>query len=348
MGARSRPLPTSPAAPVGAGLLLAADVGGTHVRLGLVDLHAPDTVRHYRKYACADHAGLREVLEAYFHDVEEAVGIRRVVVASAGHLRGDGSLLSVNLPWPVMPSRIRDALGLDELLVVNDFEALAHAGAATDRHALLRLSGPEVAMPGPVLVVGPGTGLGAAVRIPGRDGQVHVLATEAGQAALTASTDLEMAVLREFMREQRHVPNEHALSGPGLLRLHHALARTRGVAPTQASPDAISGAAAEDALAHDTLDLFCGLLGSAVGDMVLLYGAHGGVQLAGGILPQIRDFLARSSFVPRFLDKGPMRESLLHVPVTLVEHGQLGVVGAASWYLGRHRDPTHRMDAPPT
>lgn len=342
MGASTRPLSASPDAQRGSAALLAADVGGTHVRVGLVDLHAPEALQHYRKFVCADYAGLAEVLQAYVAEVQAAATVRRGVIASAGHPREDGSLLSVNLPWPVVPARIRTTLGFDELLLVNDFEALAHADAAADAHALLRLSGPAGAPRGPVLVVGPGTGLGAAVRIPGRNGQVHVLATEAGQAALTASSELEMAVLREFMRERRHVSNEHALSGPGLLRLHLALARVRGVSPTQSSPDAISAAAvADDVLARDTLDLFCGLLGSAVGDMALLYGARGGVQLAGGILPQIRDFLARSSFVPRFLDKGPMRESLLRIPVTLVEHGQLGVLGAASWYLDRQHGHDH-------
>jgi glucokinase len=37
--------------------------------------------------------------------------------------------------------------------------------------------------------------------------------------------------------------------------------------------------------------------------------------------------------VPRFLNKGSMREALERIPVKLVEHGQLGVVGAARWYL---------------
>ena len=65
------------------------------------------------------------------------------------------------------------------------------------------------------------------------------------------------------------------------------------------------------------------MLGSAIGDMALLYGAHGGIHLA-GVLPQIRDFLLQSDFVARFLDKGPMREARSDIPVTLVEHGQLG------------------------
>lgn len=347
MGATTRHLPVGPGTLPVPSPFLAADVGGTHVRVGLVDSRAPDRLLHYAKYPCAGFAGLAEVLQAFLSSLPDASSARRGVIACAGHAREDGTVLSVNLPWPVAPRRVRDKIGFDELLLVNDFEALAHAVAATDAHALLRLSGPDAVAPGPTLVVGPGTGLGAAVRIPGRDGRAQVLATEAGQAALTVSTELEMAVLREFLRERRHVPIEHALSGPGLLRLHVALAQVRGAAPTQATPDAISDAAiaGDDALARETLDLFCGLLGSAVGDMALLYGARGGVYLAGGVLPQIRGFLARSSFVERFLDKGPMRETLLQVPVTLVEHGQLGAIGAAGWYLDQRSNENRCTDA---
>lgn len=313
---------------------LAADVGGTHVRVGLVrdgDAAAPT---HYRKFVGAEHTGLAEILEVFLAGLPAGLDVHHGVIASAGHVLEDGSLLSVNLPWPVSPQRIRERLGFRDLRLVNDFEAVAHAVSAPGTQSLLHLSGPAQPMPGPVLVVGPGTGLGAAVRIPGRGGAV-VLATEAGQASLTVGTGLEIAVLREFLRGQSHVPIEYALSGPGLLHLHRALAQVRDTQPTHTSPDAITAAALAggDALAHDTLELFCGLLGSAVGDMALLYGAHGGVRLAGGVLPRISRFLAASSFVPRFLDKGPMREALLRIPVTLVEHGQLGVIGAAHWYL---------------
>ena len=79
--------------------------------------------------------------------------------------------------------------------------------------------------------------------------------------------------------------------------------------------------------------MFCGLLGSFVGDLTLLYGARGGVFLAGGILPQIREVLLASSFRERFFNKGVMHAFLQQVPVRLMEHGQLGVIGAAGMYL---------------
>jgi glucokinase len=162
-----------------------------------------------------------------------------------------------------------------------------------------------------------------------------VLPTEAGQAALTPGNAVEMALLAELMKQRSHVPVESALSGPGLMNLHAALCEIRGETQRYRHPGEITRAALadEDALARETLDIFCGLLGSVVGDMALLYGATGGVYLAGGILPQISDFLLHSGFVARFLDKGPMRAALERIPVRLVEHGQLGVIGAANWYL---------------
>ncbi|RBI48443.1 glucokinase, partial [Xanthomonas oryzae pv. oryzae] len=77
-------------------------------------------------------------------------------------------------------------------------------------------------------------------------------------------------------------------------------------------------------------------LGSAVGDMALACDAAGGIYLADGFLPTIGQFLAGSTFAERFLAKGNMRAVLERIPIRLVEHGQLGVLGAANWYLQHH------------
>jgi glucokinase len=317
---------------------VAADVGGTHVRIGLVQAHAetgaPLQVLAYSKFRCADYAGLADILREFIASLPTATPVRVAVIASAGYPLADGTVITANLPWPLSPSAIRSALGLDAVHLVNDFEAVAHAVAHLGASEVLQLTGPERTAPGPILVLGPGTGLGAAVWIPTGNGPV-VLATEAGQAALAVGTELEMALLRQMLGQRSHVSVEHALSGPGLMNLYTALCGLRGATPVFARPVDITAAALDgsDALARESLEVFCGLLGSTVGDMALLYGVQG-VYLAGGILPHIRDFLGRSDFTTRFLNKGPMREALERVSVRLVEHGQLGVIGAASWHLG--------------
>ena len=321
--------------PASAAPLLAADVGGTHVRVGLVQpgssASAPMQLLTYRQYRCADYPDLSSILAQF--PVDRAT-VRECAIASAGHALPDGTVISANLPWPLSCNRIRDDLGFAGVHLVNDFEAVAHAAGHINASQVLQLTGPADAPRGPTLVIGPGTGLGAAVWIPVGNRSV-VLATEAGQASLAATTDLEMAVLQQMLRDRSHVSIEQALSGPGLLNLYNALCAVRGTTPTHATPDAVSAAACDgsDPLAVETLQLFCGILGSTIGDMALLYGVQGGIYLAGGILPKISQFLLNSTFVERFLNKGPMRKALQSIPVKLVEHGQLGVIGAASWYL---------------
>ncbi|MFY0182949.1 glucokinase family protein [Stenotrophomonas sp. PUT21] len=321
---------------------LAADVGGTHVRVGRVQASAdpahPVELLDYRKFRNADYSGLSAILSDFLADGPRPT---HCVVATAGYARDDGTVITANLPWPLSARQIERDVGLDQVYIVNDFEAVAYAAAQVDASGVLQLTGPATAPRGPTLVVGPGTGLGAAVWIPTPHGAV-VLATEAGQPTLATTTELEMAIVRQMLRERSHVSVEQALSGPGLMNLYRALCALNGQSPTLTTPDAITAAAMtdQDPLARQSLEVFCGLLGSTIGDMALQYGVTGGVYLAGGILPQIRDFLLNSTFVERYLNKGPMREALERIPVKVVEHGQLGVIGAASWYLGHRDHPT--------
>ena len=325
------------AVPAAGPAFLAADVGGTHARIGLVsprpDGRRPVTMLEYRRYACAEWPSLTAVLK----DFVSRVGVDHVghcAVASTGYVLDD-VIVNDTLPWRVSIRDIRDSLGIDHLAVINDFEAVAYAtqflGLADTTPVIETGTAP---VEGPVLVMGPGTGLGSAVLLPGRP-HATVLATEAGQIALAPGNEREIEILRLFARDRAYVPFEHALSGPGLLNLYRAICSLRQVPATLAQPADITGAALArgDEAAVETLDVFCGLLGSFVGDLVLLYGARGGVFLAGGILPQIRELLLQSRFAERFFNKGVMRPYLEQIPVRLMEHGQLGVIGAAGLYL---------------
>ena len=324
------------------GMFLAADVGGTHARIGLVsqepDGIRPVTVLQYHRYACADWPSLTAVLKDFVSQLDRSVHVDACAVASAGYVLGD-AIVNDNLPWPVSIRDIRDSLGINQLAVINDFEAVAYATqflSHADTTPVIETEVPHVA--GPVLVMGPGTGLGSAVLLPGKP-HATVLPTEAGQIALAPGNEREIEILRYLSRERAHVSFEHALSGPGLINLYRALCVLRDQAPVLSLPSQVTQAALarSDEAAVEALEVFCSLLGSFVGDLALLYGARGGVFLAGGILPQIRDVLLASDFRERFFNKGVMRPFLQQVPVRLMEHGQLGVIGAAGMYLdGQH------------
>src|SRR3546814_14733337 len=73
-------------------------------------------------------------------------------------------------------------LGLAELRLINDFEAVAHAISKLPAENLQLLFGEDRPFPenGAVTILGPGTGLGVAM-IAYEDGVPHVVATAGGQ-----------------------------------------------------------------------------------------------------------------------------------------------------------------------
>jgi glucokinase len=318
-------------------LILAADVGGTHARIGLLRARAGappalEMLAHHT-YECAKWPGLGEILEDFLTRHAHPHGrIARCALAVAGYVRGD-ELVSENLRWPVRISALRTGLQLDQLDICNDFEALAlgtRCLSTGDSIAVIDATG----TPGPTVVVGPGTGLGCAVLVPNGDSAL-VLPSEAGHVALAPGNAREIEVLRWLGRDRAYVHTGHVLSGPGLVNLYRALAGIEGAPAVHVQPKLVSAAALQggDPLAREALAMFCAMLGSLVGDLAITFKASAGVYLAGGILPSISGFLLASEFRARFLNKGVMREFLTGVPVRLLEHGQLGVLGAATMAL---------------
>lgn len=324
-----------PPADVSATPFLAADVGGTFARVALMQASRTTgrdvEVLAYRKLACAEFPGLPELLKSFVDSVAPA-SARRCVLACAGHVKGD-EVLNDNSPWPIRLASLRQALELDDVAVLNDFEALGHAFDDESANGSRLLCGPDVPARGSMLVIGPGTGLGAAVRLPGGS----VLATEAGQMDYAPHSIREREVLARLAPEGGYVAYERVVSGPGLLTVYAALCAMCGEAPRLATPEAVTAAAAacRDAQAVEAVEIFCASLGSFAGGLAMAFMTAGGVYLAGGFLHAMFAALQRSAFEERFLHGRSVRAFLAHVPVRVTEHGRQGVLGAARWYLGR-------------
>jgi glucokinase len=317
---------------------LAADVGGTFARVALMQASQGGgrevEVLAYRKFACADFRGLAELLRA-FVDGDARTTVRHCVLACAGQAMGD-EVVNDNSAWPIRLSPLRQALALDDVAVLNDFEALGYAFDGHPACGARLLCGPDIRADGPVLVIGPGTGLGAAVRLPG-DAGGRVLTTEAGQMDFAPNSVLEREVLAHLAPDGGYVAYERIVSGPGLLTLYAALCALRGKAPGLATPETVTAAAAacSDAQAVEAVEIFCASLGSFAGSLAMTFMAEGGVYLAGGFLYSMFALLQRSAFEERFLHGRSVRALLSRVPVWVTEHGRKGVLGAAKWYLGR-------------
>jgi glucokinase len=222
-------------------------------------------------------------------------------------------------------------LGLDQLQLLNDFEALALALPRLTADGL-RAHGLVPCPRGTLAVVGPGTGLGVAGLIETAAGW-QAIPGEGGHATLSAADDFEVAVVAAARRHFEHVSAERLLSGIGLPLLHRAVATVSGRAVETESPgtEAIvqRALAGEDAGCVQTLSVFCAMLGSFAGNVALTLGARGGVYIGGGIVPRIADLFFASAFRERFEAKGRYRAYLQSIPTALILDPQAALLGAA-------------------
>lgn len=308
--------------------VLVADVGGTNARFALAGIdNAVVSIGAMHAFRAEDYETIRDAADAFLEAVQERP--KSACFAVAGPIT-DEVVEFTNSPWVLDIAKVKKQLKLGRLLAINDFEALA----ASVRHL-----GPSdlapiktgVAEPGaPLLVVGPGTGLGQSIIVPmgARD---RIIATEGGHVAFAPHDEEEIEVLRFIAREHKRVSIERLLSGRGLVNIHRALCAVAGQPRVSLQADEITRAAhtGEYPIAMKAVDIFCAILGSAAGDAVLATGARGGVILGGGILPNIQDVLMHSQFVARFLEKGRMRDYVEPVPVDLIIRDGAALIGAA-------------------
>lgn len=314
--------------------LVVADIGGTNARFALVrGLNAKGTfdLEQQVTFATADYPTMESCLAAYINGLHDAAP-KHVCLAIAGPVMGD-NIAMTNLSWAWSTSAVKTELGLTRLAVINDFTAQACSLPLLGSDDLVEVkAGVEVAG-ATKAVLGPGTGLGAAGLLPVGD-KWYPISGEGGHRNLAADTDEEYAIVKHLNQELKHVSLETLLCGSGLLRLYKTLALVRGVQAAYDSPSDIThAAAAGDALALDTVNMFCGMLGSASADLALTMGARGGLYLGGGILPRFGQMLHDSPFVARFKAKGVMSHFVAEIPVNLIVHPHPALLGAVGWML---------------
>ena len=89
----------------------------------------------------------------------------------------------------------------------------------------------------------------------------------------------EIAVLQQLHQRFSHVSAERVLSGPGLVNLYDALCALEGVVPEVLTPPDITRRAREGScrICLEAVSMFCALLGTMAGNLVLTLGAVGGM-----------------------------------------------------------------------
>jgi glucokinase len=312
---------------------LLADIGGTNARFALVrsagERLSPmlrlqttgeaDFAATIRKAIIAGNfPAPRSALIAVAGPVVE----RRATLSNAATASG-----AIFIDGPALVEQI----GLEQGLLFNDFEALCLALPFLTAESVMTLGAGSAHPAGPMVVAGPGTGLGVGGLLRYADAWLPV-ASEGGHVGIGPETAEEQRIWPHLGGGM--ISAEDVLSGRGLSRLYRAVALAAETSveidtPAAITERALSGA---DALAEKTISLFFGLLARFTGDMALMFCATGGIFVGGGIAPRFAGthWLMDGMFASAARDRGRASGFLASIPIQLITAPDAALQGLAA------------------
>ena len=311
---------------------LLADIGGTYARFTLET--GPGEFTQMASLRCADHADFHAAVRSYLESLNWADGgpqqIAHAAIAIANPVEGDRVRMS-NYHWQFSIDEMRQRLGFDTLVVVNDFTALAMALPRLAEVDVRQVGGGQARRPSVIGLLGAGTGLGVSGLIPAGEGWI-ALGTEGGHVNFGPRDKREMDILKFAWQTLDHVSYERLISGPGLELIHRALAARNGVDAAPLQAPAITQRALDDGdpLCLETLEVFCGLLGTAAANLAVTLGSLGGIYIGGGIVPRLGEYFDRSPFRARFEDNGRFRDYVSAIPTFVITAQNATFKGASA------------------
>ncbi len=301
-------------------LLLAGDIGGTNVRLRLMD----------------GDAVVREESVAGWPVVEVVAEFRRrkmnkspvaAAFGCAGGVKDGRAHFVARKNEAISETLLADALDIPvaRVRLINDMAA--HLGGLDDcEFVTLRDGEPYGQVEAMVM---PGTGLGCGLRVDA-GGRWIPLPTEGGQVDFPAT--IEFADLPPLVRERTGVGRvtwEHLASASSLPLLYHAA----GGDGTR-TPEAIVAALDADPKAATAVARLLALIGARAGNLCLASGSTRGVWFGGGLLNSLHATHPRvfDDLIDGFTACGPevLRPLMAAVPLRLLTTGDSGLRGAAA------------------
>jgi glucokinase len=309
--------------------ILLGDIGGTNARFTILEDANAQPVEVF-SVKTAEFASIDDAIQDAVY-AKTSLRPQSAILAVAGPVEADEIPLT-NCHWVVKPRVMIGALGLGEVMVINDFEAQALAIAALASDERKPLGQHEIESYASRIVLGPGTGLGVAGLVYAQ-GQWVPVPGEGGHIDLGPRSERDSQIFPHVEKIGGRVSAEQILCGRGVVHLYKAICIADGITPKFDNPADITSQALTKSNEQcvETLSLFITYLGRVAGDVALLFMARGGVYLAGGISQKIVDALEGPEFRAAFEDKAPHNELMASIPSFVVTHQQAALAGLANY-----------------
>lgn len=355
--------------------ILAGDIGGTKTLLALCQVQnnaenssaQPQIQTQFEhSYSSQAFIDLVPIVEQFLAEAAKKLGYapkpQRACFAIAGPVINNTSHLT-NLSWSLDAQRLQHNLDIEQVVLINDFEAVGYGVTGLQPDERLVLQAGEPHPNAPIAVIGAGTGLGQGFVIPTGD-SYRVFSTEGGHTDFAPRNELEFKLL-SYLQDRfqlDRVSVERVVSGMGIVAIYQFLrdsmgsdyAQTHAVNPVAQAvrswecqmgaaecpvgdaAESIDPARAiaeaanhhEDFLSEKTMQVFLEAYGAEAGNLALKMLPYGGLYIAGGVAAKNLELMQSGSFMEALQQKGRMRGLMERVPVYIVLHPNVGLLGA--------------------
>ena len=291
------------------------DIGGTNVRTAIANIGSRDLINPVKR----NHNQIVSIDALISNFLNEDLSIKHIVFSVAGPKIND-SISMTNAEFQIDKNSILENFKLDSCHILNDWESIGHSLSIIQNHETKYINQGEP-FNDVALVLGPGTGLGAALVI--RDN--IILPTELGNSSISISE-----ILQELTstNDNDFKNIESIISGKGLAKIFFLISGLKK------NPEEILVTYASDKYAKKSVDIFLLSISQLLSELALIYMPGKGIFLSGALIRDLIKFLDFDSFVKNFLKnkKSPHKEILKQIPIAVINkqmaslHGSLNFI----------------------
>ena len=295
--------------------ILLVDIGGTNVRICSAFLGSNELLNPRKENTNC----LKSFDTLIQKCLDEDPKIRHIVFSVAGP-RINHSISMTNRDFKINKNDVLKKFNLESCHILNDWESIGYSLALLNKIDMQCIHKGN-AFNSTALIIGPGTGLGAALVV----NNEMVLSTEIGNTTFSINSLLTQSELRN---SNNFKVLEDLISGRGISSIH------RHFSGEDKLSEDILYAYYQDGMAKKSIDQFVIYLAQVLSELALTYMPGKGIFLAGSLMRALTDHLDPEDFLLNFLvNRKPMHVDVLRdIPISLIKremtclHGNLNYI----------------------
>ena len=304
--------------------ILLIDLGGTYIRFVVLSTESNeiDSVNKKKLQSTENfETVLKEVL------AENKNQINNLVLSIAGP-KLYGSIEMTNRTLSIDAENLKQKFNLQNCLILNDWEAIAHSYQSLNNNNFVNLVNLETNFyNNNLLFFGPGTGLGVSLLINSKYSQ----STEIGNISLGVNE----LIGDELFSSGQFSKIEDTISGPGISKIYE-LKKNQKIS----SEDIFKLAENGEDIAIEIIEDLINRIAILLSQLTLTYLPGKGIFLAGSMMRSLIKFIDKKKFKKQYLAniESPQLEILKATQINVVTKENLALYGCLNYFNSIQKD----------